>query len=230
MPPIFYWFLACFLVSLGGIVAAVILVVAQNRKRKIISNNKEQVYVKSTQKTNSKFKGKARYFVEFVARNGAAFQLEVKQSLYDQLYVNDIGTLVHKRNTILFFEKKKQTLPTFFNESKSTTKTMQVTMDSPRFNLAIQRKDQVYATLDEVMRYLDRMLENKKDNFIALEDEAKDLLEISANDQGVIDIRFLQRNITYQLHRIDFMIVKTIVKSFFNKVNLVETFDFQPEK
>ncbi|GEM_PF-1623802 len=230
MPPIFYWFMACFLVSLGGIVAAVILVIAQNRKKKFIAENLEQVYVKSTHKTFSKSKGMAHYFVEFVARNGVAFQLRVKQSLYDELYVNDIGTLAHHRNRILFFEKKKTVKPNFFKATKSMSKTMRVTLSSPRFNLEIQMKDEIYATIDEIMKYLDRMLENKKDNFLTLEDEAGNSLEISSSDQDLIDLRYLQAENSYHLNRVKIEEVKAVVKKFFDKINLVESNHFQPEK
>ena len=230
MPSIFYWFIASFIVSLGGIVAAVILVIAQNRKKKYISENIEQVYVKGTRKISSKVKGMAHYFVEFVARNGATFQLKVKQRLYDELYVNDIGSLVHRRNKILFFEKKKTINPMFFKSTKSSSRTMQVTMSSPRFKLEIQNKDEVYATIDEVMKYLDRILENKKDNFLTLEDEFGNYLEISGSDQDMLDLRYLQSKKSYHLNKVRIEEVKAIVKKFFDKLNLVESNLFQPEQ
>jgi len=222
---IFYLFLACILVSLSGIVAAVILFLKQNRIKKLIRDKKEPALV--TEIANAGARNKSLIAV-FRLHDGTMQRLVAPKEIWEKLYVNDNGTLVHWQGRVLFFEKKSGPKPKFFQTSGDSQGQMLVSLDSPRFGLHYATRDKVHASLKEACDYAFRMFENRQEHFFGLTDAKGDSLEISGNENGFSDIRYLFANKAYVLTDKS-VSVKDIITDFYAGKELLDCYPFHQE-
>lgn len=240
-------FLFIMLFAIGAIVAAA-LVMSKNKQTQ---NAEPEQYVRAevirTDATTRKIATAGRkysydhtqYFVIFRDDYNKEIQLNCSKSIYETLITGFYGDLVYKGTKLISFvrlnEHEEQRIQTkleegyFFEKSTPKTNPIEFYCDAPGLGVKIPSDSPILLDDDEVIRYVNSMLENKQQNFFGLDNKLQiiQFFNEGDNDEILIDIPDVIKNGSYQAIIKGINKTKSIVRAYYRGEDVFDLADFE---
>ncbi|HOP57199.1 MAG TPA: hypothetical protein PLH02_01810 [Bacillota bacterium] len=211
--------------SLAAVIVAIIIASKNRKKRNIIQNNLEKVYIENIVEDKDDCKLTIRDL------SGKRETYPVGKKAMQSLYPGETCLIARQNGKLLLWKAQTQEKPDFFSKEKNDTNVMKVTAESPVFDLAISSNSGITASQDEVLGYMDRMLENQTEHFIGLKSDDGRYLELSGNGKDrYLEIRLIKGNRSYRMNKCLLSVAKSLVRDFYGKAELTDNPGFVIEE
>jgi hypothetical protein len=243
-----WFFIGFFVFALSFVGIFFAIVVMMNNRRKMAEE--EEKYVRAeVHKTDQNARSMSllegrnydhtQYFVEFYTEGGERLTLTCNKRTYHNLLPGFYGDLVYKGTKLLSFHRleehelrKQEDINQngyFFQKRYPVPTGIQFYCDAPSIGVKIPTNDPIEVDVDEVKKYLSRLLENKTENFFGL-DNGNMVIQFwhdGNTEQIGIDIPVPEKNGSYQalIQGIDKCI--EIVEAYFDGYSVYELANFE---
>ncbi|MBN2504575.1 MAG: hypothetical protein JXB20_04450 [Bacilli bacterium] len=219
--------IALFAIVIGLVSVVIASVIAKiNRARAVyIENHKEKSTVVEVGKESH---GANNYYAVFAKLGGERVRIAIDKKLYDSLYHQEVGFLAERKGKLLFWEpfESKPDLKSFFDPTKQRGNLLKIRLQAPKFHFSVALSDGITSDLEEARSYVDVMLENKTDHFIAFDSDMA-VLEISGNGKDdKFEVRYVLENKEYLLTTDKHEVVKEILDLHFANDSPIGMFPF----
>jgi len=233
--------------AIGAIVVAA-LVMSKNKQTQ---NAEPEQYVRAevirTDSTTRKVATAGRkysydhtqYFVVFRDDYNKEIELNCSKNIFESLQTGFYGDLVYKGTRFVSFvrmnEHEESRIQTkleesyFFEKSTPRTNPVEFYCDAPSLGIKIAYDSPILLDDDEVIRYVNSMLENNQQNFFGLDNKQQviQFFNEGENDEVLIDIPDVEKNGSYQAIIKGINKTKSIVRAYYRGDDVFSLADFE---
>ncbi len=239
-------FILISMLSMGAVVAAIVLMASNKNK---YNSQVERSIRAEVVKTDNNVRSMSRlnhvdnydhtqFFIEFRDDSGNRITLNCNKRTYETLLPGFYGDLVYKGTRLVSFIRlneheerrieRKNEDGYFFQKSTPKSNPIHFYCDAPSLGVKIPSESPMLLDVDEVVKYVNSMLENKEQNFFGLDNKLQviQFFNEGVNSEILIDIPDVKRNGSYQAIINGVNKTKSIVRAYYNNEDVFELADF----
>jgi hypothetical protein len=191
---IFILFICLFILSILGIISALVIISYNIRLRKYISSHKEKVLVlrkalKDNKLSNNRKHAQRRnlkYFIDLQLANSEVISFEIKKKQFSSIITGENAIISFKRDKLLFYESKHtissvfldklSDIYPFYHREKHGPQVL-FYADFPSINILINSYEAILVDYSEIKEALSLIKKNPEE-FFCLINKNSDILEI----------------------------------------------------
>ena len=224
-----------------------LLVISENRKKQSLVeevNIRAEVVKTNTDLSNMSVDNSNNYdhtdyFIEFKTDTNRRIVLGVPKKVFCKTLPGFYGDVIYKGNKLVSFTrlesheearfKLRNEEEFFFIKKTKRINPIEFYCDSPTLNVHISSEEAIKLDVDEVIKFMNRMLENDVENYFGLDNKEMiiQFFNDGTNKEIHIDIPNPKKGASYQTTISGIIQAKTIVRAYYRGENVFELADFK---
>jgi|GEM_PF-3757928 len=174
-----------------------------------------------------------KFYIKCRTDAGAELVLSVTKGVFNSIEINHYGNLQYVKKRVVSFERIpshernrdeiRQDGGYYFNK-RAPVSIVQFYVDCPKLNISIPADKPVEISKEEVLEYVDKILDASTENFFGLDDGYDVIQFVNNGTNYLVDIPNVERNGSFQAE-VELSKIRKVIDCYFEKGNLNELLD-----